>query len=75
MIKADKTLDIQGLMYPRSRIVIETTMTRLDPGQALRVITDDISTKEQVPALCSYRGYMLLEANGEGGTFSYTIRK
>jgi TusA-related sulfurtransferase len=75
MVKADKTLDIQGLVHPRSRVVIEMTMTGLGPGQTLNVITNDISTKESVPSLCSYRGYTLLAADSEGGTFSYTIRK
>jgi len=75
MVKADKTLDIQGLVHPRSRVVIEKTMTGLDPGQTLNVITNDVSTQESVPALCSSRGYTLVEARGEGGTFSYTIRK
>lgn len=75
MAKADKTLDIQGLVHHRSMVVIELTMTGLGPGQTLNVITNDIGTKESVPLLCSYRGYTLLEAQGEGGTFSYTIRK
>jgi len=75
MVKADKTLDIQGLVHPRSRAVIEMTMDGLDPGQALNVITNDISTKESVPLLCSYHGYTLLEARGERGTYSFTIRK
>ena len=75
MVKADKTLDIQGLIHPRSRVVIEMTMTGLVPGQTLTVITNDINTKESVPSLCSHRGYTLLEAQEEGGTFSYTIRK
>jgi TusA-related sulfurtransferase len=75
MVKADKTLDIQGLVHPRSRVVIEMTMTGLGPGQTLNVITNDMSTKESVPSLCSDRGYALLEARGERGTFSFTIRK
>lgn len=75
MVKADKTLDIQGLVHPRSRVVIEMTMAGLDSGQALNVITNDFSTKESVPSFCSHSGYTLLEANGEGGIFSFIIRK
>jgi len=75
MLKADKTLDIQGLVHPRSRIVIETTMSRLDPGQMLKVITDDMSAKESVPALCSYLGYKLLEVGREGRAILFTIQK
>jgi len=75
MIKADKTLDIQGLVHPRSRVVIEMTMARLDPGQTLTVITDDMSAKEIVPALCSHLDYTLLESGREGRALSFTIRK
>jgi len=75
MIKTDKTLDIQGLVHPRSRNVIEMTMTGLDPGQTLKVITDDMSAKESVPALCSHLDYTLLESGREGRVLSFTIRK
>jgi len=75
MVKADKTLDIQGLVYPRSWVVIETTMIRLGPGQALKVITNDISTKESVTVLCSHCGYTLFETSGEGGIYSFIIQK
>jgi len=51
------------------------TMSRLDPGQMLKVITNDMSTKESVPALCSNLGYTLLEVGREEGAISFTIHK
>jgi len=75
MIKIDKILDIQGLVPPRSRMVIEATMAGLDRGQALRVLTKDRETRESVPALCLDLGYTFLEQGAEQGMFSITIRK
>jgi TusA-related sulfurtransferase len=75
MAHADKTLDIKGLVQPRPAIVIEMTMNQLDPGQVLSVITNDAGAKESVPALCTRRGYALLETSVEGGTFHFQIQK
>lgn len=75
MLKVDKTLDIQGLVHPRSIIVIETTMTSLDPGQLLKIITDDMNARDSVSALCSYLGCTLIEVGREGRAISFTIQK
>ncbi len=75
MVNADKTLDIKGLVQPRPAIVIETTMAKLDHGQILSVITNDAGAKESIPALCSHRGYTLLETTEQGGTLYFTIQK
>ncbi len=75
MFKIDKTLDIQGLVPPRSRTVIETTMTELDRGLTLRVLTKDRETRESIPALCQSLGYTLLELGTEQGIIAITIRK
>ncbi len=75
MAKADKTLDIQGLVHPRSSVVIEATMDGLAHGQVLKVITNDLTANERVPALCSRHGYILLEASNAGGAFSFMLRK
>jgi TusA-related sulfurtransferase len=75
MVHADKTLDIKGLVQPRPVLVIETTMAKLDHGQILSVITNDAGTRESIPALCSHRGYILLETTVQGGAFYFTIQK
>ena len=75
MAHADKTLDITGLVQPRQATVIKTIMDGLGPGQVLSVITNDATARESVQALCADRGYALLEATREGGTFHFTIRK
>jgi len=73
--KIDKTLDIQGLAPPRSRAVIETTMTDLDRGQTLRILTRNRETRESIPSLCASLGYELLELGADHGIFLITIRK
>jgi len=75
MVHADKTLDIKGLVQPRPAIVIETTMAKLVHGQILSVITNDAGARESIPALCSDRGYTLLETTMHGATLYFTIQK
>jgi TusA-related sulfurtransferase len=75
MVYADKTLDIKGLVQPRPAIVIEATMVKLGHGQILSVITNDAHARESIPALCSHRGYSILETTVQGGTFYFTIQK
>jgi TusA-related sulfurtransferase len=75
MIKADKTLDIQGVVYSRSRIVIETTMSSLASGQTLNVITSDRITRQNIAELCKDCGYTLVNISNEHGLQAYTLRK
>jgi TusA-related sulfurtransferase len=75
MLKADKTLDIQGMTHPRSRDVIERTMSSLVRGQTLNVITSDKATQENIAGLCTDLGYTLINASSEEGMRAFTLRK
>lgn len=75
MVKTDKTLDIQGMAHPRSRAVIETTMSALAPGQTLNVITSDRATQENMAGLCTELGYTLLDTSNQNGMRAFTLRK
>jgi TusA-related sulfurtransferase len=75
MIRTDKTLDIKGLANPRPTVITERTLQDMRPGQVLRVITDDRSTKQTFPQLCRERGYELLDLQEEVGILFFTIRK
>lgn len=75
VLKIDKTLDIKGLVNPRPTIITEHTLREMNPGQVLRVITNDVSTKRSIPELCKGRGYKLLELQEEAGALCFIIQK
>jgi len=73
--KADKTLDIKGLVNPRAAFITGHTLANMGRGEVLRVVTDDVRTKQSIPELCRGSGYELLELREERGTLYFTIRK
>lgn len=73
--KVDKTLDVRGLVCPRPKAVTECTLERMDSGQSLCVITDDMSTKQSIPSLCESLGYEILVFSEDAGVLYFTIRK
>ena len=73
--KVDKTLDVRGLLCPRPKVVTENTLAKMESGQSLCVITNDISTKQSIPSLCESLGYEILDFSEDGGVLYFTIRK
>lgn len=73
--KADKTLDVRGLVCPRPKAVTERTLEKMEPGQSLQVITDDMTTKQSITSFCESRGYEILAFREDVGILYFTIRK
>ena len=73
--KIDQILDVQGLLCPVPTVMTSKTMKEMKKGKALQVITNDITTKESIPSLCSQEGYNLLELKEKEGLLYFTIRK
>lgn len=73
--KADKTLDVTGLSCPRPKAITMSVLDTMEPGQSLRVITNDRSTRQSIPELCVSCGYRLLESAEEKGMLYFTIQK
>ncbi len=73
--KADKTLDVRGLVCPRPKVITERTLEKMQPGQSLCVITNDMNTKHSIPSLCESLGYEILAFSEDGGVLYFTIRK
>lgn len=74
-LKADKTLNIEGLSDIRSGQVAMDTLDKMTPGQILKVITRDYKSKKTLPLLCENSGYRLLSIKEEGGYIYLTIQK
>lgn len=74
-IRVDKTLDIKGIQLTRLQELTRDTLEMMYSGQILRVITDDMTTKNTIPSLCDTNGYILIEIEENGGIIYFTIKK
>ena len=75
MVRTDKTLDIKGLMSPRSETVAMNTLAGMESGQVLTVVTTDMAAKQKLPPLCQHLGYTLLDMREDGGALYVQIQK
>lgn len=74
-VKIDRELDVKGLVCPRPMVMSMTNLKAMSPGQVLKIIANDSSTKHSLPALCERAGYKLLEQQEELGSFIFIIQK
>lgn len=47
----------------------------LEIGQEFEMVSDDVGSKEDVPAWCKRTGNQLLDVKEENGTFTYHIKR
>ncbi len=73
--KVDKTLDVRGLACHRPRAVTELTLEKMESGQSLQVITDDITARQSLTSFCESRGYEILSVREDAGILYFYIRK
>lgn len=68
-------LDCKGLMCPMPVVELAKKVKALDIGQEFEMVSDDIGSKEDVPAWCNRTGNQLIDVKEENGTFTYRIRR
>lgn len=74
-MEKDETLDCKGLMCPMPIVKLAKKMKELPVGKVLELISDDIGSKEDIPAWCKRTGNQLLEAKDEKGVYYYYIKR
>ncbi|OPY33255.1 MAG: sulfur transfer protein SirA [Methanomassiliicoccales archaeon PtaU1.Bin124] len=74
-MQKDETLDAKGLMCPMPIVKLSKKIKEMQIGKVLELISDDVGSKEDVPAWCKRTGNQLLEQKEEGGAFYYYIKK
>jgi tRNA 2-thiouridine synthesizing protein A len=74
-MQKDETLDAKGLMCPMPIVKLAKKMKELPVGKVLELISDDIGSKEDVPAWCKRTGNELVEKKEEGGAYYYYIKR
>lgn len=74
-IKADMTVDAKGLTCPMPVLKTKKAIDIINPGQILEVISSDIASKTDIPALLNRLGHELIEIKEADGLFSFLIKK
>ena len=74
-MEKDDSLDCKGLMCPMPIVKLAKKMKELPAGKVLEMISDDVGSKEDVPAWCKRTGNQLVEMKEESGVFYYYIKR
>jgi TusA-related sulfurtransferase len=70
-----ETLDCKGMMCPMPIVELTKKMKKMKSGEVLEMLSDDVGSKEDVPAWAKKTGNELLETKEDGGVFHYKVMK
>ncbi len=74
--KADKAIDIKGLICPYTLIETRDTLKGMDQGQVLKVVSDyEPAAKTTIPSFCEKKGYPLEIVEDGAGIWNLFIVK
>ena len=69
-------IDALGLLCPLPVLKLRKRMSRLAPGDQIRLICDDPAAAIDVPHFCAEAGHTLISASdAAGGAAVYLVRK
>jgi tRNA 2-thiouridine synthesizing protein A len=68
-------LDAKGLMCPMPIVHLAKKIKTMKVGDELELISDDIGSKEDVPAWSQRTGNQLVVVKESDGVFTYRIKK
>ncbi|MFX1377353.1 MAG: sulfurtransferase TusA family protein [Promethearchaeota archaeon] len=72
---AELVFDYTGLKCPMPVLKTKKELKKLDSGEVIKVIADDVGAKKDIPALLNKIGDKLLEVKEENGNIEFTIKK
>jgi len=72
---ADKTLDAKGKKCPMPVLMTKKELKKLNAGQTLELIADDVGALKDVPALIKKTGDEILETNQNDDVITFLIKK
>jgi TusA-related sulfurtransferase len=73
--RIDRVLDVKGMPCPGPTVMAMKAMKDMKKGCILKVITDDGSTRETIPLLCSWGRYRIIESRETDGLLYFVIQK
>jgi tRNA 2-thiouridine synthesizing protein A len=68
-------LNVTGYTCPHPQMYTKKALQKIESGAVLTLVFDNASSGESILSMCESEGNDLLERNGEGGTFTWKIRK
>jgi tRNA 2-thiouridine synthesizing protein A len=71
----DKTFDYTGLKCPIPVLKTKKELKNLASQQVIKVISDDVGAKKDIPALLNKIGDELIEVKEEGKKLIFIIKK
>ena len=71
----DKILDVTGLVCPMPTVMTSKTLKDMKKGGILQIISNDMTTRQTIPSICSEEGYSLLDQKEKEGLLYFTVKK
>ncbi|CAL4322925.1 Sulfur carrier protein TusA [Buchnera aphidicola (Chaitophorus sp. 3695)] len=74
-MKKKNILNLIGLRCPDTMLFLKKKLRSLKIGDLIIIITDDITTKKEIPLLCNFLNYILIKSNILKIPYSYFLKK
>ena len=71
----DATLDARGLTCPLPILRTQKSLTGLDSGETLMVLSSDPGSLKDIESFCQQTGNPLIDSSSSDGEFQFLIRK
>jgi tRNA 2-thiouridine synthesizing protein A len=68
-------LDVKGYVCPHPQLYTKSALSKMKPGDKLRLLFDNASSGESIASMCDKEGDEILEQVTNAGTFVWTIQK
>lgn len=68
-------LDCKGLMCPMPIVQLAKKIKTVEIGHEFELVSDDVGSKEDIPAWCKRTGNELVEMKESGKVFTYRIKR
>jgi len=74
-LEYDQELDVSGFICPLPVLKTKAALSRMAPGQVLKVTVTHPDSRKEFPVLCKLPEFELLDSREQQGRFIYWIRK
>ena len=72
---AEKTLDAKGKKCPMPVLMTKKELRKMNSGETLELLADDVGALKDVPALIKKTGDTILETKQDGENITFLIQK
>lgn len=72
---SEQVLDVKGLNCPMPVLRAKVALSRMQPGERLRVLATDPYSVMDFEAFCQNTGHTLLNSERDGDTFVFVLRR